>query len=361
MENTPPHTAVIRKKLGVYRNVLAEVQNAHAGIQTPDVKSVGFALDNQQGSQSGCAAAGAGGDSILEIITYTNPALSYLVVLSGIVCLSAARYLTSPSSDWTVLSGRSPHQPSGMVLASPSHTTLAAVCYILLSDMALLNASPSHATLAAVCYILLGDMAFNFFRSVLTPGSSVGTWRGSGLTDWVVSLTAHAMAAAADIHDRYLTLQDPVLSLKVAGGLWAVAILGRYLSVWTMLAVAFGITFTIPVAVEMHRATVSTVLSHAAALVKSKWSKLGLTRKQRALVLLTGLMVMWMRSAWATRFIAVFLGALAVRCNLKPAEVEAIRQHAAPLTMSVKKRAARLSLAATDFAHRTLGTKVHFR
>lgn len=33
---------------------------------------------------------------------------------------------------------------------------------------------------------------------------------------------------------------------------------------------------------------------------------------------------LWLRSAWATRAVALLLGALAVRCHLKPAEVERI-------------------------------------
>lgn len=33
---------------------------------------------------------------------------------------------------------------------------------------------------------------------------------------------------------------------------------------------------------------------------------------------------LWLRSAWSTRFVALLVGALAVRCHLKPAEVERI-------------------------------------
>jgi hypothetical protein len=42
-------------------------------------------------------------------------------------------------------------------------------------------------------------------------------------------------------------------------------------------------------------------------------------------------------------------------------QVDYIMTHAEPYTQSVKKSARRLSMAATDFAHRTLGTKTHFR
>lgn len=44
----------------------------------------------------------------------------------------------------------------------------------------------------------------------------------------------------------------------------------------------------------------------------------------QALVLALVLGSLWLRSAWATRCVAVLVGALAVRCHLKPAEVERI-------------------------------------
>jgi hypothetical protein len=45
----------------------------------------------------------------------------------------------------------------------------------------------------------------------------------------------------------------------------------------------------------------------------------------QALVLGLVLGCLWLRSGWASRLSALLLGALAVRCQLKPAEVERIR------------------------------------
>lgn len=42
-------------------------------------------------------------------------------------------------------------------------------------------------------------------------------------------------------------------------------------------------------------------------------------------------------------------------------QVDYIMTHAEPYTQSVKKSARRWSIAATDFARRSLGTKTHFR
>lgn len=147
---------------------------------------------------------------------------------------------------------------------------------------------------------------------------------------------------------------------------------------------------------------------------QTKWDGLGLSRKQKAAVLSLLLVMLWVRSSWSTRLVALLVGALAVRCHLKPAEVrwgrgigggarasgvasrvhetgngtrafpywlaprhlnclpspwcvcpalqvERITAYAEPYTQSVKKSARRLSLAATDFAWRSLGTKTHVR
>ena len=60
-----------------------------------------------------------------------------------------------------------------------------------------------------------------------------------------------------------------------------------------------------------------------AHLLQSKWDGLGLSRKQKAAVLSVLLVLLWVHSAWSTRLVALLLGALAVRCHLKPAEVGA--------------------------------------
>ena len=47
-------------------------------------------------------------------------------------------------------------------------------------------------------------------------------------------------------------------------------------------------------------------------------------RRRQALVLAVLLACLWLRSGWPTRLVALLVGALAVRCHLKPAEVERI-------------------------------------
>ncbi len=54
---------------------------------------------------------------------------------------------------------------------------------------------------------------------------------------------------------------------------------------------------------------------------QARWDALGLSRKQKAAVLSLLLVLLWANSAWSTRLVALLVGALAVRCHLKPAEV----------------------------------------
>ena len=91
---------------------------------------------------------------------------------------------------------------------------------------------------------------------------------------------------------------------------------------------------------------------------QARWSALGLTRRQKGLALVLSLAGLWSLVSWPTRLTAVLAGALAIRANLRPTEVEAIMSHAAPYTQSVQKRARRLSIAAAGFASSRLGRHV---
>ena len=56
-----------------------------------------------------------------------------------------------------------------------------------------------------------------------------GGWAGS---DWAAAAAQRAsdgVAALARLHDSYLLCRDPVLSLKLAAGLWGLSVLGSYL------------------------------------------------------------------------------------------------------------------------------------
>lgn len=53
---------------------------------------------------------------------------------------------------------------------------------------------------------------------------------------------------------------------------------------------------------------------------QERWRALALSRRQKAIGLCVALWVLWINVGWALRAQALMLGALTVRCNLKPAE-----------------------------------------
>ena len=119
-------------------------------------------------------------------------------------------------------------------------------------------------------------------------------------------------------------------------------------------------------------------------MVQVRWDALHLSRRQKAAALMVTGAVLWLNVPWALRAQALLLGALIIRCNLKPAEactlpdtlfmdlrdhqwptlpgeqnracpaaqVSAIISHAEPYVHSAKKRARRLSIVAGDMLRR---------
>lgn len=57
-------------------------------------------------------------------------------------------------------------------------------------------------------------------------------------------------------------------------------------------------------------------------MLQDRWTALHLSRKQKAVALMVGVWVLWLNVDWVIRAQALLLGALVIRCNLKPAEVQ---------------------------------------
>lgn len=325
--DTPPDTVALKSDLLKHRSAISDAQqqldlNAFAGsMETP---VLGGAAAKRSGvSFAGVPetpAAGAASTSQLasDILLHRNPALTGLAAVVGALLLAAA---------WVLL-----HGAHGLTL------------------------------LTAVCYALLADLALNFLRSLISKQwQEAGGWAGS---DWAAAAAQRAsdgVAALAHLHDSYLLCRDPVLSLKLAAGLWGLSVLGSYLSIWSLAALGFVVAFTIPALYTKNREAVNNGYASAVRAVVARWDSLGLSRKAKALVLAVVLGCLWLRSSWATRLVALLVGALAVRCHLKPAEVERIIAIAEPYTQSVRKRASRMSMAAGDFMLRSVGGKTHAR
>ena len=83
---------------------------------------------------------------------------------------------------------------------------------------------------AALSYLLLADVALNFLCSlVLRKWSEQGQWSGSAAARALVERLAAAVDLTCQAHDQFLSARDPVVTLRVACGLWVLVVLGSYL------------------------------------------------------------------------------------------------------------------------------------
>ncbi|KAH7623800.1 hypothetical protein Ndes2526B_g01047 [Nannochloris sp. 'desiccata'] len=319
---TPPDTIAVRKALLRHRVELTSMKSGYtetsddthafdtfkahrpssAAFSSPDVSSKGI---KEQAN------------AMKDLVLYKNPPLTFLAILGSTFTLTTSKYIIS-----------GPHQM----------TFFSAICYFLLIDLAVIT--------------LRGVFSSN-------PSSS-GAWTGSNFLESVSHYALKYINYIAAVHDRFLVAHDPALSLKVGAVLWALALVGRVFSVWTLTAAVFILAFTVPYFLNNNWDVVQDLYNQINEKIAQKYRALGLTRKQQVISVFSVLCFLWMRSSWTSRLCGVLMAALTVRCNLKPAEMAALREHAAPFTQSVKKRAARFSVAASDFAVRTLGTsKTH--
>lgn len=301
-ENTPPDTQAVRRCLLNHRRALAEIQgirqeNLEESFRTPQEKETSFKIDeNMQTSQSTWANISR------DIILYKNPAATLTVLIAGSFLFSFARFLSSDSSRFSLVS---------------------------------IGSS-----------VLLGRIAYHVASTIFIPGSTTKVGR-SQLVHKVKRTLNHAVDYMADLHDTYITSENPYQSLLVSGCLWFLGIAGRYLSITSLCYVGFFSIFTIPVAVNSQRELLIPFMNHSIQLIYSKFQGCGFTKRQRTLLSIALASIVWLCSGWLNRLIGLFMVLLWVRCTLKPHEVQAIRDQAAPLTMSVKKSARRFSMLAT--------------
>jgi hypothetical protein len=320
---TPPDTIAVRKALLRHRVELSSVKSGYTTDETH-----AFGTDTLKAHRPSSAAFNSPdvstqaiqeqANALKDLVLYKNPPLTFLAILGSTLALTTTRYIIS-----------GPHQ---MTLFS------------------------------AICYLLLIDLAVVSVRSVFSSKpSSFGNWTGSNFVESVSYYALKSINYIAAVHDQFLTSHDPALSLKVGASLWALALIGRVFSVWTLATAVFTLAFTIPYFVNNNWEAVQGAYQQINEKIAERYKALGLTRKQQIVSVFAVLCFLWMRSSWTSRLCGILMGALTIRCNLKPAEMAAIREKAAPFSQSVKKRAARFSVAASDFAVRTLGTKTHSR
>jgi hypothetical protein len=115
---------------------------------------------------------------------------------------------------------------------------------------------------------------------------------------------------------------------------------------------AYLAAFTLPALYAANRAAADARLAVLYASTLGRIDAMEMPRTTRLLVLLVLLAGLFLLSTWAQFGIGALVAATYWRTTLKPADVEAIRDAAAPLTheaaRSVRKVRARLSLALDD-------------
>jgi hypothetical protein len=284
--------------------------------------------------------------SVGAILRWSNPQVSAAFAVLTAILVGTGHLLMSNWNQTTLLSGKrrsNPYDPT--CVAQPLyHNPL------------------SSLPPAALCYGLLADLGLHFFLSLISQNwNNAAGWGDSRAVAAIAKAATWTIDELAVLHDRFLASSDPTTTLKAGATLWACAILGRHLSILNIITLAAGAAFAIPPALAANRDAVNDAIATATSGLRSRWVALGLSRMQQFLTLVALLMAVLYKASWATRLVGSLMVAMVVRCNLMPAEVAAIRQCVKPYTQSVKKGAGRLTTAASAFAQRNLGSKLHLR
>jgi hypothetical protein len=288
-ENTPPDTQAIRRCLLNHRRALADIQqvNLEASFQTPREKII-----------SSTKGGNEAGKTLRNLMLYSNPAATFTVLVAGSFLFSSGRFITSSSSGFSLIS--------------------------------------------TISFTLLGRVAYHVMATILSakPHTKVAN---TDLIDKTKNLLGFLVDQVANLHDIYIASENAYQSFIVSGCLWLLGMIGKFLSTASVCYLAFFIVFTVPAIVNSHGETFKPLINRLVCVYRSKFEDLGLSKRKRSMSCIALVSFVWLCSGWANRLIGIFMVLLWVRCTLNSEEVQAIRQQAAPLTMSVKKSAKRFS------------------
>lgn len=217
----------------------------------------------------------------------------------------------------------------------------------------LLSGGASVTPLSAVAYALLAHLGVNFARFLLSARWHASSmWEGSAWVDSVAERAVVAVRRTAALHDSLLSNRDPHATLAVATALWALAWLGATLSARDVLVTAYLSAFALPPLYSRLRPSLDARLATLRRATLGRVDEMGMPRTARLLALTAALAALFFLSTWAQFGIGFLVAATYWRTTLAPADVEAIRSAAGPLThevtRSVRKVRARLSSALDD-------------
>lgn len=220
---------------------------------------------------------------------------------------------------------------------------------------------------SGLSYLLLADLCANFFRYFVSkPWHDKCLWGGAAQMKHALTRVNAGILHLAAAHDKYLSAENPSITLKVAGVLWAAAWIGSFLSLWWCALLAYIGAFTLPAAYMASRDSLEATAKSIRAATIDKADAAGLPRTVRALAVASAVTVLFFVGSWTQAFLGFFVAATYWRTLLVPKEVDLIRSAAEPYTMSVHKVSTRLGAAAGDAFMRmstakpSTRTKSHF-
>ena len=223
------------------------------------------------------------------------------------------------------------HNPAGSALAIVAGSFV----YSLLR-------SGSATTL--LCYALLSRIGWHLLAAIFSLGGSSGQARlvGSDLVRKWTDAMPKLVELLAAAHDEFIVTADTKRSVIVCAVLWALSAVGAYVDVLQLLYAAFLSAFVVPNIGSGH---VSATCKEAALQLKqlAPAALLQSSTKQRRLSIAAISVSLWLAADWPNRLIGLLMALLCVRMTMSQAEVEKLRDHTAPMTMSVRKKAARMS------------------
>eukprot|EP00890_Picochlorum_soloecismus_P004198 jgi/Picsp_1/477/NSC_00475-R1_hypothetical protein COCSUDRAFT_54200 [Coccomyxa subellipsoidea C-169] len=312
MENidTPPDTIAVRKALLQHRKALAEIRGSRANfaevqLATPKDRRT---VENLSVTFNDTLRAENLERRLRELLLYKNPAATFIVALGCFVFLSAVKYLSEAGAT---------------------------------------------SSLKLICHIILGRIAYNVAKSIFS-GESKATLLSSEELEKLELFSKMSLHKMAAIHDAYISGEKPLKTMYVCIGLNLTSYLGSFFTVHSIVTTSLFLLFSVPYLLHSHWDTIQPIIADIKYALKILCASWGVTRKRRIIAITILCLFIWCRSSWPSRISAILTGLLAIRCSLKPHEIAVIREQTAPLTQSVKKSARRFSIAANEFAQKTL-------
>ena len=215
------------------------------------------------------------------------------------------------------------------------------------SVLALLGGSFVYAFLRSgsittlLCYLLLSRVGWHVLSAIFSKqGADTRLVDSFALEQWSAASTA-LVGSLAQLHDDYIVTADTQRSVAVCAGLWALSLAGKCTDLLTLAYAAYLSAFVLPNLGHIPKELLGDAalrIKHSTPAVVSQMST-----KQRRLSIVAVAASLWISFDWANRVIGLLMALLCVRMTMTQTEVDKLREVGAPLTMSVKKKAARMS------------------